>query len=229
MEDLNVASSKKLLVISPTEIKIKVNDVFYNLVEFPSMGVDYTYLYYEPETENVKKVISNDNGDLVYESLTNEEITLIEDTLGALNDPQVLTEFLSKHEKKPVYFIPPAPLESAPPAVPVHCVDKDNSYCGQKVLPQEGYKEVLFEPPESLFVYPFGVSYRWNDEIQNWKIVDGYKGERRAQYLKTIPVGDQLGALVSAVQALANNQPVPEEFNKIVLAIQEIKNNNPKA
>ena len=55
MDDLNIASSKKLLVISPTEIKIKVNDIFYDLIEFPSIGVNFTYLYYEPETKNVKK------------------------------------------------------------------------------------------------------------------------------------------------------------------------------
>ena len=91
MDNLNVTVSRPLLVITPFEIKAKADREVYDLIGFPSMGIDFIYLYYEPETNNVRKVIANKDGELVYEELNADEILKIEQQLNLLNS---LNDFL---------------------------------------------------------------------------------------------------------------------------------------
>lgn len=228
MDDLNVTVSRPLLVISPVEIKAKVDRKVYNLIGFPSMGVDFMYLYYEPETNNTRKVIANEDGQLVYEELTADEIRKIEEQLTLLNNEDYLINFLNQYEKKPEVFVPPNSLEGAPAAEPVHCVDKFNSYSGEKVLPVEGYRQVLSAPPKDVYLEAFGTSWEWDDAKQDWKVRGTYREKRKLEYLKNIDIGDQLGALFGAVQALANGQSLPADFNQITTQIQAVKNSIPK-
>lgn len=216
------------LVITAEEIKIQHAGNEYRLSGFPSLGFPFSYLYYEPVSNNFKKVLEDDQHQLFYANLTDNDILLIQEQLTKFNDAEYLTAFLAQYEFRPELFAAPGAAENAPPRQPVHCVDATNSYVGMQILPQTGLREVTKAPPKDLYLESFGISYRWNDDTADWVVNGNYADQRRLEYLKQIPISNQLGALFGAVQALANNQSLPVDFVEIMEKIQQVKTSIPK-
>ena len=215
-----------MIVISQNEIKIKHNGTTYNLKSMPFLGFSYSYLNYEPEVNLYRKVVLNFNNQYVYEDLTSNEILIIEQFFSSLNDSEALTDFLDEHEKRPelVNFN----TNSSPSVAPKHAVDENGFYVGQQVLPKDGLTEVPSFPPKDLYLEPFGISYKWDKNINSWVVNGTYKDRRKYQYLNQTTVGDQLDAIISAIDAISKGDDLPEKFNQLVSKIESIKLSNPK-
>ena len=213
-----------MIVISPNEIKLKHNNIRYELKSMPFLGFSFDYLYYEPEVDLFRKVIKNSNNDLVYVDLTENEIDLIKNFLATLNDATILTDFLTDNLKQPEYFDATIPNNiSAETVTYVHTVNAAGVYQGQQAL-NENLIQVPAAPPRDVYLDAFGLSYYWDFNVNDWKLNGGYKEQRKLEYLKTLSIGDQLGALFSAVDALAKGNPLPADFISILSDIQSIKN-----
>jgi hypothetical protein len=89
-------------------------------------------------------------------------------------------------------------------------------------------KEVPSPPPKDVYIESFGVNYKWDEINKEWKVRNGYKENRKLEYLRNIDIGDQLGALFNAVEALADGQPLPDDFKHILSKIKLIKSSIPK-
>lgn len=215
-----------MFVISPSEIKIKHNGIIHNLIGTPPLQFSFTYLYYEPDTNNLKKVVQQD-GKLVYVNLTYDEIELIKEFLSKLDDANYLDNFLKKYRKIPELFDPANP-DYEPPKKLVHVVNDKGHYNGMQTLPQLGLREVTCPPPKDLYLESFGTSYRWDSINSQWIVDGGYKEKRKYEYLKNIDIGDQLGAIFDAIDALANGQKLPDDFKNISSKIKLIKSSIPK-
>jgi hypothetical protein len=221
--------ANQLLVISPNEIKLQLDEQIYKLRSFPSLGFAYSYLYYEPISGNLQKVLEDHNHQLILVPLTDNDILLIQEQLAKFSDAAYLQTFLEQHEYRPELFAAPGSNENAPPGIPVHCVDSNNGYMGMQILPQPGLKQVSKSPPKDLYLESFGVSWIWDDAAADWVVQGNYKDQRRLRYLEDVPLTEQIGALMQAVQALSQGQPLPADFISLVNKIQDIKNNIPKA
>ena len=216
--------ANQLLVITPNEIRLQLSDeAVYKLQGFPSLGFGYSYLYYEPITGNLKKVLEDDKHQLVYAALTDNDILLIKEQLAKFDDAEYLAAFLAQYELRPELFAAPGAAENAPPGIPVHCIDGENSYVGMQILPQQGLRAVPKSPPKDLYLESFGIGYIWSDEQNDWVVRGDYKEKRRLKYLQEAPTSEQLGALFAAVQALAAGQPLPAKFTDLAAKIQNIK------
>ena len=101
-------------------------------------------------------------------------------------------------------------------------------YVGQQVLPKEGLREVPSFPPKDLYLEPFGISYKWDTSINSWIVNGTYKERRKYQYLNQTTIGDQLDAIISAIDALSKGDALPEKFNQLLAEIEAIKLANPK-
>lgn len=205
------------LTIDPQQVRVKCGEKTYELVGFPPLPFDYTYLYYEPATNHTRKVITVD-GQLVYDALTEAEMTVIEETIA--NDA-----LMQQYQKVYEVFEAPAPTDDFVPEVD-HCADGEGKYQGIRAI-TAGYVKVPV-PPESKFDSFLGVVQRWNSITNAWEIHGGYGEKRKAEYLQQTPIGAQLGALIAAVDALSKGQPVPVEFTEIVAKIAAIKTAIPK-
>ncbi len=215
-----------MIVISPSEIKVKHKGITYDLIGFPSLEFSFVYLYYEPETNNLKKVVPLVD-QLIYQNLTYDEVKLIEEFLLKLDDEEYLEAFLKQYIKVPDVF----KHESQPEVAKqyVHAVNDKGDYLGMREdLPQEGMFEVPCPPPKDLYIESFGISYKWDKINSQWMVRNGYKENRKLEYLKNIDIGEQLGALFGAVDAIANNKPLPNDFKSILSKIQLIKDSIPK-
>jgi len=208
-----------MLVISPSEIKVNHNDITYDLIGVPSLEFSFTYLYYEPETEHVRKVVKV-NDELVYQHLTEDEIKLINEFLSKLDDDNYLENFLKEYKKIPEKFDPPPQLK--------HAVNEKGHYVGLQVLPQPNLIEAPSFHPKDTYLESFGISYHWDQINNTWVINGDYKEKRKLEYLRNIGIGDQLGALFNAVEALSKGNPLPEDFNSILSTIKKIKEDIPK-
>lgn len=206
------------LVIDSAKITAVVDDVPYELNGFPSLPFSFTYLYYEPDLENTRKVVRSGD-DLVYEELTKDEQQHI---VNALRDFQHVEPFI----KQPELFVPPTAPE-VPEIKVVHCADLTGLYVGSREL-TEGYVEVSGPPPLGRYDQCMGVSYRWRSATGEWVLTGGYSEQRKEQYLQQVNYGEQLGALIKAVEALANSEPLPQEFLDIAEKIAKIKSDIPK-
>lgn len=206
------------LTIDPQQVRVKAGEKTYELVGFPPLPFDFTYLYYEPATNHTRKVITLD-GQLVYDALTEAEMAVIEETIN--NEA-----LMKQYEKVYEVFEAPAPTDDFVPEVD-HCVDGEGKYQGVRAI-TAGYVKVPGFPPESKFDSFLGVVQRWNSITNAWEIKGGYAEERKAEYLQQVPIGQQLGALIAAVDALSKGQPVPVEFTEIVSKIEAIKATIPK-
>lgn len=213
-----------MIVISPAGIKLTHQGNSYDLKSMPFLGFGFSYLYYEPEANLYRKVIENTNKELVYEDLTDNEITLLQDFVDNLNNKDTLTEFLAENLKQPDYFETVIANSGTESKTPVHAVDSQGFYVGQQVLPVDGLTQVSSNPPQDLFLEPFGIAYKWNFESNTWDVNGDYRDKRRLEYLKNISIGAQLGALFNAVDALAKGKPLPADFTTIMSDIQGIKN-----
>lgn len=220
-----------MLVISPGDIKIKHKDMVYTLKTFPYLGFAYSYLYYEPEVNHYKKVVlahDPERDSVGYQdALTDNEKLIIQQFLATLDDPRVLAEFLDAHEKRPDAIN--LDVTDEPPAVPKHAVDANGFYQGQVVLPQAGLTEVSSFPPKDLYLESLGVAYKWDFDTDSWTVNGDYKEQRKHQYLNQLSLGDQLDAIIAAIDSLAKGQPVPEKFNQLLETITAIKQDNPKS
>ena len=219
-----------MIVISPNDIKIKHKGVMYTLNSCPYLGFSYSYLYYEPEVNHYKKIVlSQDplNQSVGYQDqLTNDEKTLAERFLTSLDDPTVLAEFLDQYLKQP--DVVNLDLNDAPPAVPKHAVDVNGFYQGQVVLPRLGLTEVASCPPKDLYLEPLGVAYKWDFDTSAWTVNGDYREQRKQQYLTQTNLGNQLDAIIGAIDSLSKGQPLPDKFNQLLETITAIKQENPK-
>lgn len=212
-----------MIVISPAGIKLTHQGNSYELKSMPFLGFSFTYLYYEPEANLYRKVVENTSGELVYADLSDNEIALLQEFVNKLNNKDYLTEFLADNLKQPDYFESVIANSGSQSQSPVHAVDSQGFYAGQVLLPATGLTEVPTNPPQDLFLEPFGISYKWNFVNKTWEVNGDYKERRRLEYLKKISIGEQLGALFSAVDALSKGQTLPANFIKILAEIQDIK------
>jgi hypothetical protein len=208
-----------LFVISPTEIKAKVNDVVYDLAYAPPIQFAFKYLYYEPEVNHTRKVLEHD-GKLIYVDLSESEKANIEMYLAN-------TEELEKAKKAHDEFV-----ELAQPVrarkVAFSC-DAEGKYKGMREVGfEEGYFETTCRPPAHIHDKSWFFDYTWDFDAKEWVLEGGYNAHRRKAYFDAILVGDQLGALTAAIVALANNQPLPTEFTDIVAKINTVKTSIPK-
>lgn len=227
MDDLNVIVNSSLLVISPTEIKVKVGTTFYNLVGFPSMGISFTYLYYEPETNHVRKVIPSTDGNLVYEALTADEISKIEQQLNLLNDADYLANFLNEYEKKPEPFIQDDTIAEEDPLVYFVAADKVTSGSKPRSQLNAGDIEVSHEQIESKgfsnSVIPETI---WNDAQGKFE-GKTYKDKRAFAYYDQLKYNDQFAAIWAFIQS--SGISLPAETQAALDKITAIKAANPKA
>ena len=219
-----------MIVISPNDIKIKHKGVVYSLNSCPYLGFSYSYLYYEPEVNHYKKIVLSqdpENQSVGYQDqLTNDEKTLAERFLTSLDDPTVLAEFLDQYLKQP--DVVNLDLNDDPPAVPKHAVDVNGFYQGQVVLPRSGLTEVASCPPKDLYLESLGVAYKWNFDTNTWIVNGDYREQRKHQYLTQTTLGDQLDAIIGAIDSLSRGQPLPEKFNQLLATITAIKQEKPK-
>ena len=215
-----------MLIVSPSETKVKVNNIVYVLKALPSLEFSFKYLYYEPETDNLKKVIQLED-QLVYQNLTYDEVKLIQEFLSKLNDPDYLTTFLKEYKKLPD-VVRQEELEVDPPKKFIHTVNDHGHYLGIYEDLLQGMKEVPCPPPKDIYIESFGVNYKWNEINKEWEVRNGYKENRKLEYLKNIDIGEQLGALFNAVEALASGEPLPDDFKHISSKIKLIKSSIPK-
>jgi len=215
-----------MIVISQNEIKIKLNGTTYNLKSIPFLGFSYSYLNYEPEVNLYRKVVLNFNNQYVYEDLTNNDILLIEKFFNDLDDPEVLSDFLNENEKR--LETVNLNTNNTSSVTPKHAVDENGFYVGQQVLPKDGLTEVPSFPPKDLYLEPFGISYKWDNSTNSWIVNGTYKDRRKYQYLNRTTVGDQLDAIISAIDALSKNESLPDKFNQLLSEIEAIKLSNPK-
>ena len=223
---LRYFNKKIMLIISPNDIKLKHNGTTYNLKSFPFLGFGYSYLYYEPETNLYRKVVLNFNNEYVYEDLTNNDKDNIDQFLQSLNNTETLSNFLDQHEKRPDIFN--NDINNDPPATPKHAVDENGFYQGQQVLPKLGLTEVPSFPPKDLYLEPFGISYKWDKNNNTWVVNGTYKEKRKHQYLNQITIGDQIDAIISAIDSLYKGTEMPEKFKQLLEKIEDIKLANPK-
>ena len=212
-----------MIVISPAGIKLTHQGNSYELKSMPFLGFSFTYLYYEPEANLYRKVVENTDKELVYADLSDNEITLLQEFVAGLNNKDTLTEFLAENLKQPDYFESVIANTSTKSQSPVHAVDSNGFYAGQVLLPAAGLTQVPTNPPQDVFLEPFGISYKWNFKSNSWEVNGDYKERRRLEYLKKVNIGAQLGALFNAVDALSKGQPLPADFTKIWSDIQDIK------
>ena len=215
-----------MLVISPNDLKIKVNNNTYVLKSFPFIGFSYTYLYYEPEVNVYRKVVLNLSNQYVYENLTDNEKQIVSLFLSDLEDQDKLQDFLTEHQKTSDTF--QTDNNSTPSQTPKHAVDSNGFYVGQQVLPKAGLTEVSSFPPKDLYLEPFGISYKWDTGTNSWVVNGTYKERRKYQYLNQTTIGDQLDAIISAIDALSKGDPLPSKFNQLLAEIEAIKLANPK-
>jgi len=215
-----------MIVITQNEIKIKHQSTVYALKSMPSLGFSYSYLYYEPEADLFRKVVLNFKNEYVYEDLTDNEKLIIEKFLLDLDDTVFLADFLDQHEKRPelVRF----DTNSEESVTPKHAVDNNGFYVGQQVLPKEGLTEVPSFPPKDLYLEPFGINYKWDLGNNKWIVNGTYQERRKYQYLNQTTYGDQLDAIISAIDALSKGHALPEKFNQLMAKIEAIKLSNPK-
>jgi hypothetical protein len=226
MDDLNVTVSRPLLVISPIEIKAKADRTIYNLTGFPSMGISFMYLYYEPETNNTKKVVADADGNLVYEELTADEILKIEQQLNLLNNESYLVEFLNQYEKKSEPFVPENVVEQEDPVVFFVAADKVTSGAKPRSLLNPGDIEVTHEQVESKgFVNSVIPEAVW-DDAQAKFVGKTYKDKRAYAYYDQLKYGDQLAAIWAFIQS--SGIPLPAETQAALDKITAIKAANPK-
>ena len=219
-----------MIVISPNDIKIKHENKTYILRSFPFIGIHCSYLYYEPEINRYKKVTLTqtlEEQTKGYEDeLTDDEKLICQQFLTSLNNLNILTEFLSEHEKQSSVIN--SNLNDEPPKIPKPAVDSDGIFMGQVVLPKEGLFEVPSFPPKDLYVEPFGISYKWDHDNDVWIVNGDYKEKRKYEYLNQTNIGDQLDAIISAIDSLSKQQALPEKFNELVTIVNNIKLANPK-
>ena len=215
-----------MIVISQNEIKIKHNGTVYNLRSMPSLGFGYAYLNYEPEVNLYRKVVLNFNNQYVYEDLTSNEISIIQQFLSSFNDADTLSDFLDENEKRLEVFN--LNTNNTSSVTPKHAVDQNGFYLGQQVLPKEGLTEVPSCPPKDLYLEPFGISYKWDSSTNAWIVNGNYKDRRKHQYLTRTTVGDQLDAIIFAIDALSKNESLPDKFNQLLSEIEAIKLANPR-
>lgn len=215
-----------MLVISPSEIKVKHNGTVYDLIGVPSLEFSFVYLYYEPETNNLKKVVPLVD-QLIYQDLTHDEVMLIQEFLSKLDDEEYLEAFLKQYSKVHHVFKHEEP-KLEPPKRLMHVVNEDGHYIGMYEDLKEGMTEVPDTPPKDLYLESFGINYMWDQINNKWTVRGGYKESRKLEYLKNIDICDQLGALFSAVEALANYKPLPDDFVSISSKIKLIKSSIPK-
>lgn len=213
-----------MIVISPAGIKLTHQGNSYELKSMPFLGFSFSYLYYEPEANLYRKVVENTSRELVYADLSDNEIALLEKFIAKLDNKDYLTEFLADNLKQPDYFESVIANSGSQSQAPVHAVDSQGFYAGQVLLPAAGLTEVPTNPPQDLFLEPFGISYKWNFKSASWEVNGDYKERRRLEYLKKVSIGAQLGALFNAVDALSKGQPLPADFISILADIQDIKN-----
>ena len=213
-----------MIVISPAGIKLTHQGNNYELKSMPFLGFSFSYLYYEPEANLYRKVVENTSRELVYADLSDNEITLLEKFIAKLDNKDYLTEFLADNLKQPDYFESVIVNSGSQSQAPVHAVDSQGFYAGQVLLPAAGLTEVPTNPPQDLFLEPFGISYKWDFKSSSWEVNGDYKERRRLEYLKKVSIGAQLGALFNAVDALSKGQPLPADFTSILADIQDIKN-----
>ena len=215
-----------MIVISPNDLKIKVNSNTYVLKSFPFIGFSFTYLYYEPEVNVYRKVVLDFNNQYVYEDLTSNEILIIEQFISELSDSETLADFLSENEKRPE--VARFNTDSTSSVTPKHAVDQNGFYVGQQVLPKDGLTEVPSFPPKDLYLEPFGIGYKWDSSINSWVVNGTYKERRKYQYLNQTTIGDQLDAIISAIDALSKGDPLPDNFRQLLEKIEAIKQSNPR-
>jgi hypothetical protein len=208
-----------MLVISPSEIKVTHNNITYDLIGTPSLEFSFTYLYYEPEIGHVRKVVKV-NDELVYQHLTEDEVKLIQEFLSKLDDDNYLENFLKQYKKIPEKFDPTPQLK--------HAVNDKGHYVGLQVLPQPNLIEAPSFHPKDTYLESFGISYHWDQINSTWVINGNYKEKRKLEYLRSIGIGDQLGALFNAIEALSKGDALPEDFNSILSTIKKIKEDIPK-
>lgn len=215
-----------MLVISPSEIKVKHNGVVYDLIGTPPLEFTFVYLYYEPETNNLKKVVPLVD-QLIYQDLTRNDVMLIQEFLSKLDDEEYLEVFLKRYGKVHDVFKHEEP-KIEPPKRLIHAINDKGHYIGMYEDLSEGMTEVPSQPPKDLYLESFGVNYMWDQINRQWKVRGGYKESRKLEYLKNIDIGEQLGALFNAVEALADSKPLPNDFKHISSKIKLIKSSIPK-
>jgi len=218
--------SVNMLVISPSEIKVKHNGVVYDLIGTPSLEFSFVYLYYEPESNNLKKVIPLVD-QLIYQDLTRSEVLLIQEFLSKLDDEEYLEAFLKQYRKVHDVF-KHEELKLVVQKTLVHAINDKGHYIGMYEDLPEGTTEVSSQPPKDMYLESFGINYMWDQINRQWQVRGGYKERRKLEYLKQIDIGEQLGALFDAIEALANDDQLPDDFKNISSKIKLIKSSIPK-
>jgi hypothetical protein len=227
MDDLNVTVSRKLLVITPLEIKAKNDRTVYNLTGFPTLNFNYAYLYYEPESDNVRKVIANEEGVLVYEALNAAEIEAIESQLNLLNNETYLATFLEQYEKKSELFVQENAVEVEDPTIFFVAADKVTSGSKPRSQLNAGEIEITHAQIETKgFVNSVIPEAIW-DDAQAKFVGKTYKDKRAFAYYDQLKYGDQFAAIWAFIQS--SGIPLPAETQAALDKITAIKAANPKA
>jgi hypothetical protein len=229
MDDLNVTVSRKLLVITPLEIKAKNDRTIYNLIGFPALNFSYMYLYYEPETDNTRKVVANQDGVLVYEQLNAAEIEAIESQLNLLNNETYLATFLEQYEKKSEPFVgdPAAPAVEDEPTVFYVAADKINTGNKPRNQLNPGEIEVTEDQIKSKGFSNSVVPDSIWDDAQAKFVGKTYKDKRAFAYYDQLKYNDQFAAIWEFIKA--SGIPLPAETQAALDKITAIKAANPKA
>jgi hypothetical protein len=207
-----------LLTIDPQKIRVKIGEESFDLSGFPALPFEFTYIYYEPEFNHTRKVVNNGT-DLVWADLTEDEILAIEELLSNTDD---WDSFIVLPE---VFVAPQQTVESVPTGLIANANTGEFAGIGPIV---DGFVEVSSEPPAGKYDEFTGVVYRWDNVAKVWALQGGYKAQRKEEYLTQVNIGDQLGAIINAINALSAGNPLPQDFIEISDKIDAIKLSIPK-
>lgn len=198
--------------ITVTEKDITINGFIVPSIDIPE--ISYSYLYYEPDAENTFRVISVED---VFQQvgLTEEEIAVCEAYCEAFDSTPYEVEVTDTSAEEPEEIVLVVEADGRWKG----WMPESEMASGDAVLSTD--VDTPLSTSASLFFPPS--SFTWNGT--EW-VLANVSDKRRFEQLTQNPVTDQLDALLKAVDALSNGDPLPSDVQAFISQWKEIKANN---
>lgn len=193
-----------------TEKEIKVNG--YPVSELPNLGFEFSYLYYEPDAQNLFKFVKVSE-DLIRSNLLESE-------------KAQCASYCSSFVPEIVEPIQPAP-EAEDPLINFVTVDgfvggvkpKSQLEAGEVELSREDIRSIAYSSVNQ-------IDYIW--DFQQSKFIGlGYENQRLQRYYAEVPINNQLDAIWAFIEA--SEIELPTKTKEILDKLKSIKQDIPKS